>query len=88
VAQLPVSVLPVAGAVAGQRRLERRARWTPARPAAARWLALEGVAAAAVVGLFAGMVAMAGAARWVPAPAQTPSALTQIAYVMPGAGQN
>ncbi len=91
VARLPLAVLPLAQPAAGERRLERLARWTLPRPAArarGRWRALEGVAAAAAAGLFAGMVAFAGAARWVPVPAPTPSSLTQVAYVTAGVAQN
>ena len=64
-------------------RIVRRTIDASTSRTAPRW-----VAAAAAAGLFAGMLALAGAARWVPAPAPTQSSLTQVAFVTAGAGQN
>ncbi len=89
VARLPLAVIPLREPAAGERRLECLARWTRPQPAApSRWIVLEGVAAAAAAGLLAGMVVLAGAARWLPAPAPTSSSPTQLAFVTAGAGQN
>ena len=84
VADLPLGVVPLGAPKYGELRLERLARWgaPPAHPR--RWL--EGVAVAAAAAALAGVVAIAGATRWVPAPEVAPSGLTQVAYVMPAGG--
>lgn len=84
VTRLPQGIFPLIGAATSERRLEGLASWAfpRARP---RWIALEGFAAALAAGALAGVVALAGATRWVPAHAPIPSGFAQVAYVMPGA---
>ena len=82
VTRLPQGVIPLIGAAASERRLAALASWAfpRARP---RWIPLEGFAAALAAGALAGVVALAGAARWLPAPAPNPGGPAQVAYVMP-----
>jgi putative zinc finger protein len=83
VTRLPLAVVPLVVAAAGDQRLERLARWAFLRPSPQRGRALEGFAMAAAAATLAGVVALAGATRWLPAPAPASSSLTQVAYVMP-----
>ena len=83
VSRLPLAVVPLVVPVAGDLRLERLARWTFPRPSPARMLGYEGVAMAAAAAALAGVVALAGVTRWLPAPAPTSTGVTQVAYVMP-----
>lgn len=85
VARLPLGIIPLSETAAGERRLVGLASWAFPRPARRRWLALEGFAAAVAAGALAGVVALAGAASWLPRPAPAPGGYAQIAYVMPGA---
>jgi len=82
VARLPQGIIPLIEAAASERRLAGLASWAfpRARP---RWIPLEGFAAALAAGALAGVVALAGAAHWVPAPAPNPGGPAQVAYVMP-----
>ena len=85
VTRLPHGVLSRIGPAAGERRLAGLASWTFLRRARRqRWLAAEGFAAALAAGALAGVVAFAGVAAWLPAPAAGASSLAQVAYVMPG----
>jgi anti-sigma factor RsiW len=86
VARLPLAVVPLVVPAAGDQRLERLARWAFLRPSPRRVLALEGFALAAAAAALAGVVALAGVTRWVPAPAPASGGVIQIAYVMPGGG--
>jgi len=86
VMRLPLGVLPLAAAAAGERRLRSLARWDAAGRARPRWTGLEGLAVAAAAAALAGVVAFAGANRWVLAPEPSPAGITQVAYVMPGGG--
>ena len=86
VTRLPHRIIPLIEPAAGERRLAGLASWAFLRPVVPRqrWLVLEGLAAAAAVGAVAGVVALAGAASWVPTPAPTPGGYAQTAYVTPG----
>ena len=84
VARLPLAVVPLVVAAAGDQRLERLARWAAWRPYPRRVRALEGLAMAAAAAALAGVVALAGVTRWLPEPAPASSGLIQVAYVMPG----
>ncbi len=86
VAHLPLAVVPLVVPAAGDQRLERLARWAFLRPSPQRVLALEGFAMAAAAAALAGVVALAGATRWLPAPTPSSAGVTQVAYVMPGGG--
>ena len=82
VTRLPRGIIPLIGAASSERRLAGLASWAVPR-ARSRWIPLEGFAAALAAGALAGVVALAGAARWVPAPAPSPGGPAQVAYVMP-----
>jgi anti-sigma factor RsiW len=90
VARLPLAVVPLAVApAAGEPRLERLARWgaPPPHPRHSPLRAgFESLAVVAAAAALAGVVAIAGVNRWVPAPEPAPSGLTQVAYVMPAGG--
>jgi hypothetical protein len=89
VARLPLAVVPLAvtpAAAGSQPRLERLARWgaPPPHPRHSPLRAgLESLAMVSAAAALAGVVAIAGMNRWVPAPEPAPSALIQVAYVMP-----
>jgi anti-sigma factor RsiW len=85
VTRLPHRIIPLIEPALGERRLAGLASWAFPRPVPRRrWLVLEGLAAAAAAGALAGVVALAGAASWVPTPASTPGGYAQTAYVTPG----
>jgi anti-sigma factor RsiW len=86
VARLPLAVLPIAVPTSGEPRLERLARWgaPPPHPRHSPLRAgLESLAMVSAAAALAGVVAIAGMNRWVPAPEPPPSGLIQVAYVMP-----
>ena len=89
VARLPLAVVPIAMPASGEPRLERLARWgaPPPHPRHSPLRAgLESLAMVSAAAALAGVVAIAGMNRWVPAPEPAPSGLTQVAYVMPAGG--
>ena len=79
-ARLPAGVVPLDAA--GDERLAGLARWACAAPAPLR-LRVEGLALAAAAAAMAGVVALAGTTQWIPTTERTPSAVTQVAYVLP-----
>jgi len=79
VARLPFGVVPFAG----EERLTGLARWALEPPSLARER-LEGLALAAAAAALAGVVALAGTSQWVPNAEKTTSAVTQVAFVIPG----
>ena len=85
VGRLPHGLFPVAGAAAGERRLAGLASWAFPRRVERPWRVAEGIAAAVAAGAVAGVLAFAGAARWLPTPAVGASSLAQVVYVMPAA---
>jgi len=87
VARLPLAIVPLCGPASG-RRLEGLARWGAPAPRLPGWAPIEGFAVAAAAAALAGVVALAGASHWLPAPEPPPFGLTQVAYVMPAAGPN
>jgi anti-sigma factor RsiW len=85
VAALPIGAAAFA-APAADRRLRRLARWAPPQPISRGRDRLEGLAMAAAAAALAGVIALAGMSRWLPAPGPDTSGLTQVAYVMPSGG--
>jgi anti-sigma factor RsiW len=82
VAALPLGVAALAAPVAN-RRLYRLARWAPPLPVSRSRDRIEGLAMVAAAATFAGIVALAGVSRWLPAPGPASSGVVQVAYVMP-----
>jgi anti-sigma factor RsiW len=81
VARLPLGVIPL---TAGDERLAGLARWAFVR-APRRRVGLEGLAVTAAAAALAGIVTLAGTARWTPGPEDAAPSVIQVAYVMPGA---
>jgi hypothetical protein len=85
VAALPLGAAPLS-ARAADRRLHRLALWAPPPPISRSREGIEGLALVAAAAAFAGVVALAGVSRWLPAPGPDTSGLIQVAYVMPSSG--